>query len=87
VFVVSFVRPGCTQLTVVAALSAAEAQQLQHAGPARVAEVLLQRSQWRAAAGQQSSSAGAGEAWSSNMLVGRALLQCSLGEQSWSMPP
>ncbi|GAB4813349.1 hypothetical protein N2152v2_000395 [Parachlorella kessleri] len=63
VFVDSFVRPGCTHITVSALLAAAERERLEAEGCASLTRRLLQCSGWLANAGAE------GEPWAANMLI------------------
>ena len=70
----SFVRPGCTHITVSALLTAAERQRLADEGSDGLARRLLQSSGWLAHSGAE------GDPWAANMLVGKP---CSTQRWSW----
>lgn len=60
-FVDSFVRPGCTHLTVVALVGTLDRDKLRQAGAGGIAQRLLQHGGWQ--------DGRMGEAWAADMLV------------------
>lgn len=74
----SFVRPGCTHLTVITIVSPAERELLRTTGAAGLAEQILRRSGWEGAEQQQR----AGQGWSRDMLVRRGVSS----SQCWRGP-
>lgn len=62
-FVQSFLRPGCTHITVYATVSVAEREAILKAGAAKLAQQLLQRGGWL--------DGCLGQHWAADMLVSK----------------